>query len=257
MPLTTSIPFYGFIPARYASTRFPGKALAEICGKPMFWHVYTRAKKCKLFKKIYLATDHQLIFQKAQELNIPVILTSSTHKSGTDRILEAAEKLALPSESVIANIQGDEPLINPEMLKELLAPFKNKDIQVTTLAKKISEKDAENPNQVKVVIDKYNFALFFSRSKIPYPRNKSNLFLGHIGLYAYRYTALKKFACLKRGELERIESLEQLRFLENQIPIYIVKTNYTSIGVDTPEDLEEVKQILKKQENINESNVGS
>ncbi len=144
-----------------------------------------------LFQNIILATDHELIAQKAQELNVPVVMTANTHKSGTDRILEAAQKLNIDSKSIVVNIQGDEPLLHPAMLEELLIPFKNPEVNITTLARNITLEEAKNPNVVKVVIDKNNNALYFSRSLIPYPREENKLYLGHIGLYAYRFEYLK------------------------------------------------------------------
>lgn len=245
MSLNNLPPCYAFIPARYGSTRFPGKALADILGKPMFFHVYKQAKKCPLFQNIILATDHELIAQKAQELNVPVVMTANTHKSGTDRILEAAQKLNIDSKSIVVNIQGDEPLLHPAMLEELLIPFKNPEVNITTLARNITLEEAKNPNVVKVVIDKNNNALYFSRSLIPYPREENKLYLGHIGLYAYRFEYLKIFTSLKQSFLEKVEGLEQLRLLENGYKIFVHLTQHSSFGVDTPEDLQKVITLMK------------
>ncbi|MBF0224145.1 MAG: 3-deoxy-manno-octulosonate cytidylyltransferase [Desulfobacterales bacterium] len=244
MNLTPEI--YGIIPARYASTRFEGKPLADILGKPMFWHVYHCSSQCKDIKKIILATDDERIFDAANKFSVPVVMTKKEHPSGTDRILEAAEILKLPLSSVIINIQGDEPALNPEMLNQLISPFKNEETKVSTLARKISKNEAENPNLVKVVFSKSGKALYFSRSMIPFYReSEGNNFYGHIGLYAFRMEYLKKFTELGESSLEKAEKLEQLRLLENDIPITVVITSHISIGVDKPEDLIKVTKILQ------------
>lgn len=247
MSLENLPPCYGFIPARYGSTRFPGKALADILGKPMFFHVYQRAKECPWLKEVFLATDHPLIEKKAKELKVPVILTSNKHPSGTDRILEAAEKIQVESNSIILNIQGDEPLLNPQMLDQLLTPFSQKEIVATTLARPITLEEAKDSNIVKVVCSREGFALYFSRALIPFPREKNTNYLGHIGLYGYKFELLKIFTKLAPSSLEKIECLEQLRLLENGYKIFVNLTNYQSIGVDTPEDLTKVINILQQQ----------
>ena len=232
---------YGIIPARYASTRFPGKPLADIFGKPMFWHVFQRAAQCPELLKIVLATDDRRIYSAAEKLDVPVVMTLPEHPSGTDRVKEAADILDVPANAVVVNIQGDEPAIEPKMLTELIEPFADPGILVTTMAKKISSEDAENPDQVKVVFGENNKALYFSRSLIPYSRDKKKYEIyGHIGLYAFRMKTLKKFVSMPAGRLENMEKLEQLRLLENNIPIHIVLTTYQSIGVDRPEDIEKV-----------------
>lgn len=237
---------YGIIPARYASTRFPGKPLVEIKGKPMFWHVYNQSSKCPAMTKIVLATDDERISSKAHELDVPYVMTRDDHPSGTDRVLEAAEKLNIGEDAVVVNIQGDEPALNPEMLNELIAPFKDENVKVTTLATIIEKEESENPDRVKVTFDKNGKALYFSRSMIPYPRDDQKIiFYGHIGLYAFRMGTLKEFVKLGKSYLETTEKLEQLRLLENGIPIHVVITKHKSIGVDRPEDLNIIKNIIE------------
>ena len=242
-------PCYGIIPARYQSTRFPGKPLADILGRPMFWHVYKRASQCAALASVVLATDDPRIQSAAENWDIPVVMTRADHPSGTDRVLEAAEKLDLAAEAVVVNIQGDEPTLEPAMLTQLVEPFSRPDIQVTTLARKIDARAAGNPDQVKVVFAPDGRTLYFSRSPIPYFRDAHpNKFFGHIGLYALRMPALKKFVTLKQSPLEVTEKLEQLRLLENNIPIHVVVTEHRSISVDRPEDIEAVVKMIKRQE---------
>jgi 3-deoxy-manno-octulosonate cytidylyltransferase (CMP-KDO synthetase) len=238
--------YFGIIPARYASKRFPGKPLAHINGKPMIWHVYNRACLCKDLDQVAVATDDLRIEQAAGGLGIPVVMTRSDHISGTDRVLEAAIKLNAPEDSVVVNIQGDEPALHPDMISELVRPFADPAIQVTTLARRIDETSARSSDVVKVVLDRNGNALYFSRAAIPFPReNESSLFYGHIGLYAFRFNTLEKFVSLSPGKLETIEKLEQLRLLENGIPIRVVVTSHISFGVDRPEDIEKVKSLLE------------
>ncbi len=232
---------YGIIPARYASTRFPAKPLADILGKPMFWHVFKRAAQCPELLKTVLATDDTRIYSAAEELDVPVVMTRPDHPSGTDRVMEAADLLDLPGDAVVVNIQGDEPAMEAKMLTELVEPFSDSEILVTTMAKKIRGEDVKNPDQVKVVFGENNRALYFSRSIIPYARDDEKPeFYGHIGLYAFRMKTLKRFVSMPAGRLENTEKLEQLRLLENNIPIHIVVTDYQSIGVDRPEDIKKV-----------------
>lgn len=238
---------YGIIPARYGSTRFPGKPLVDISGKPMFFHVYDRAIKCPDLSKTVVATDDERIYSAAKALDVPVVMTRKEHPSGTDRVFEAALILNLPEDAIIVNIQGDEPLLEPAMLTELVGPFVSQDIEVTTLARKIGQNEAANINQVKVVFSKTGRALYFSRSPIPCHRDvQDGIFFGHIGLYAFRMNALKKFVSLGPGRLETAEKLEQLRLLENDIPIHVVLTKHKSIGVDCPEDIKTICKILDK-----------
>lgn len=243
---------YGIIPARYASSRFPGKPLARILGKPMFWHVFKRASQCPKLLKIVLATDDTMIYSTAKKLDVPVVMTRPDHHSGTDRVMEAAAILNLPEDAVVVNIQGDEPAIEPKMLAELVKPFTDPDILVTTMAKKICSEDAENSDQVKVVFGKDYKALYFSRAFIPFSRDGGgHEIYGHIGLYAFRMKTLKKFVSMPTGRLENIEKLEQLRLLENDIPIHIVITDYQSIGVDRPEDIPAVEALLAPKPLLN------
>lgn len=239
---------YGIIPARYASKRFEGKPLAIIQGKPMFWHVYSQACRCSELAEIVLATDDDRIFNAAENLKVPVIMTGSDHVSGTDRVLEAAVKIGVPEDAVVINIQGDEPALEPEMLSQLLQSFASPEVMVSTLARKIDARDAINPDRVKVVFAKDGRALYFSRSLIPYCREgKNGTYFGHIGLYAFRMHVLKKVISLGPGNLEKIEHLEQLRLLENGISIHVVITEHESLGVDRPEDLEIVNRLLSSK----------
>ena len=239
---------YGIIPARYESKRFPGKPLAEIHGKPMFWHVYQRARQCPDFSRIVLATDDRRIENSAHDLGVPVVMTASDHPSGTDRVLEAAEIINVPQKAVVVNIQGDEPALEPAMLTELLTPFRASGISVTTLAREISVEEAQNPDRVKVVFAPNGQALYFSRCPIPYPHSGQKLsYYVHIGIYAFRMNSLRQFVSLDQSLLEITEKLEQLRLLENNIPIQVVLTEYQSIGVDRPEDIDIVSKIMVEQ----------
>ncbi len=238
----------GIIPARYGSSRFPGKPLAMILNKPMFLHVYERAMQCKRLHKVVLATDHDEIYNRAKEFNVPVVMTANTHNSGTDRVYEAAIRLGISKKDIIVNIQGDEPILDPKMIDELIECFSVPMVQVATLARKICFEDAVNPNVVKVVLDNSSFAMYFSRSPIPYfISDLKGEFLGHIGMYAYTFNALERFIQFPQSLLEKVERLEQLRFLQNQIPIFVKRTESFSYGVDTPEDLAKVEKILRKE----------
>ncbi len=243
-------PCHGIIPARWGSTRFPGKPLADIQGKPMFWHVFTRALRCEKLESVTIATDDRRIADAAETLNIPVVMTRSDHESGTDRVKEAADILRFPEDSVVVNIQGDEPLLDPVMLLELTGPFTNPGIMATTLVHKLDEREAKNPDRVKVVFAGDGRALYFSRAAVPYFRNgeTGRFYYGHIGLYAFRKNVLDRFVALSPGRLEQFEKLEQLRLLENNLPIHVVHTESKSLSVDRPEDLEVV---LKRLETTN------
>ena len=239
---------YGIIPSRYGSRRFEGKPLAMILGKPMFWHVYTRASRCPEIARVVLATDDDRIASAAKEHGVPFAMTRSDHVSGTDRVLEAAESIGVPDNAVVVNIQGDEPALEPDMLSDLLAPFSSTDTMVTTLARKIDETEARNYDRVKVVFGFDGNALYFSRTPIPYHRDeKDGAYFVHIGLYAFRMSVLRSFVQLGPSRLEGIEKLEQLRLLENGIPIRVVETSHESIGVDRPEDIEIVSRILSSR----------
>ena len=240
---------YGIIPARYQSSRFPGKALAEIAGRPMLWHVFNQARQCPELSSVVLATDDERIRSVAEKHEIPVVMTRADHPSGTDRVLEAATKMNLPVDAVVVNIQGDEPALEPAMLAELVRPFSQSEVMVTTLARKIDAREAASPDQVKVVLAQNSTALYFSRSPIPFHRDAPNeTYYGHIGLYAFRMPALEKFVSLDQSRLEVTEKLEQLRLLENNIPLHIVLTEHQSIGVDRPEDIQIVEEIILEKE---------
>lgn len=240
------------IPARYASTRLNGKPLLHIDGKPMIQWVYERAKKAKLTNDVIAATDDRRVFDAVRYFGGKAVMTSTEHRTGTDRIAEAAGGLNV---DIIVNVQGDEPLIEPEMIDAAIRPLKNdSEIVVSTLKTKIKdEKELNNPNVVKVVADKNDFALYFSRLPIPYVRDgeqwpvaggqKNSIHFKHIGLYVYKKDFLLEFARMKPTPLEEAEKLEQLRVLENGYKIKVVETKYDSIGVDTEEDLERVRKI--------------
>ncbi len=240
----------GVIPARYGSKRFPGKPLADISGKPMIQHVWEKASQAKTLEKVIIATDDERILKKAREFGAEAVLTSPSLSSGTERVAEAAKDLDV---DIVANIQGDEPLIEPQAIDEAIKSLvDNPKIPMATLAYKIAKKEEiEDPNVVKVVFDKDNFALYFSRSLIPYsklqdPRSRITAYK-HLGLYSYRKNFLLEFAQMKPTPLEKIEGLEQLRVLENGYRIKVVETECDSIGVDTPEDLEKVKAMIKRE----------
>lgn len=239
---------YGIIPARYESTRFPGKPLAEILGKPMFWHVYDRARQCPELSEVMLATDDERIESAAKALNVPVVMTRDDHPSGTDRVLEAAMILQVPEKAVVVNIQGDEPTLEPEMLTRLVQPFASPQIQVTTLARRIDRSQSESPDQVNVVFSRSGKGLYFSRSLIPYPGEGGTTgYYQHVGLYAYRLEILKRFVALGPSPLEITEKLEMLRLIENDIPIQVEITKHESVSVDRPEDIDVVERILTEK----------
>jgi 3-deoxy-manno-octulosonate cytidylyltransferase (CMP-KDO synthetase) len=243
--MTTPPGCCGIIPARYGSTRFPGKPLAEILGKPMFWHVYDRAKQCPELSEVILATDDERIEAAARALDVPVVMTRSDHPSGTDRVLEAAQMLKVHDEAVVLNIQGDEPTLHPDMLTTVLSPFASNDIQVATLAKRISRMESEGPNRVNVVLSKSGKGLYFSRTMIPHAvEGEEGIYYEHVGLYAFRMRMLRKFVTLGPSPLELIEKLEMLRLIENDIPIQVEITEHASMCVDYPEDVEIAERIL-------------
>lgn len=238
---------YGVIPARYASSRFPGKPLADIGGRPMFCHVYQRAMESGVFKSVLLATDDERIVQAASTYAVPCVMTRRDHPSGTDRVFEAVATLNVQADGVVVNIQGDEPALDPHLLVELVEPFSDPAVRMTTVAVPISAASVLSPNQVKVVLDASGNALYFSRAGIPFYRDapgEAPSWLGHVGLYAFRRETLAQFVALPPSRLECIEKLEQLRCLENGIPIRVVISSCTSHGVDTPEDLEIVREHL-------------
>ena len=234
------------IPARYASTRLPGKPLADIVGKPMIQHVYERSAQATIPQQVVVATDDEKVFQAVQQFGGKVVITSSEHQTGTDRLAEVASKYA--EVDVIINVQGDEPLIDPKVIDELAQEFLNDTaLQMATVMSIMDSEDYQNPNAVKVVTDLNNNALYFSRSLLPYPRvaGKANVYK-HIGIYAYKKDFLLKFAKLEPTPLEQSESLEQLRALENGYKIKMIKTKSKFIGVDSIEDLQTVNELLRK-----------
>lgn len=243
-------PCHGIIPARWGSTRFPGKPLADIRGKPMLWHVFTRAARCPEMDSVTIATDDFRIAEAAEKHHIPAIMTGSHHQSGTDRVKEAADLLKIPDDAIVVNIQGDEPLLEPAMLSGLIRPFQNRQTMVTTLAHQPEDAAtaASDPDRVKVVLAADGRALYFSRAAVPYPRDRKTgpFYHVHIGLYAFRKRVLDRFTALSPGRLEQIERLEQLRLLENNIAIHVSITGFKSISVDRPEDLEAVSAILDR-----------
>jgi 3-deoxy-manno-octulosonate cytidylyltransferase (CMP-KDO synthetase) len=234
------------IPARYASTRLPGKALADLDGRTMIEHVYRRASASKVVSQVIVATDDLRIATRVNDFGGRVRLTKATHETGTDRLAEVAATL---DADIIVNVQGDEPLIDPQAIGELVAPFANDStVQMTTLYRRIHDaSELNNPNVTKVVLDRGGFALYFSRAPIPHlrdPRGGWPPLYRHIGLYAYRRGALLVLAALEPTPLERAEALEQLRALEHGIRIKAVETRYESFEVNTPEDLEQVRRLL-------------
>lgn len=232
------------IPARYSSSRLPGKPLKDICGKTMVQRVYEQVKKVSLVDKVIVATDDQRIFNEVKSFKGNVIMTSKDHKTGTDRLAEVAAKIET---DIIVNVQGDEPLINPSVIKSAIDPLlTDESLKMSTLKHLIKdEEEINNPNVVKVIIDKNSNAIYFSRSKIPYARNSQNFnYYKHIGLYVYRKKFLLRFAEMESTPLEVQESLEQLRVIENGYKIKVIETEYDSIGVDTEEDLDNVRNIL-------------
>ncbi|MCL2097318.1 MAG: 3-deoxy-manno-octulosonate cytidylyltransferase [Bacteroidales bacterium] len=238
--------FIGIIPARYASSRFPGKPLADINGKPMIQRVYEQAAKA--LPLVYVATDDARIVECVENFNGNVVLTATTHRSGTDRCAEAIAKIQLDRKinfDVVINIQGDEPFIDPLQIHQLVSCFDTPEVQIATLIKRFSkEEDIFNPNAPKVVVSRGGEALYFSRSPIPYLRDAErsewtakHVFYKHVGLYAYRTDILKILSNLAPGALEVAESLEQLRWLENGYHIKVAETECETQAVDTPEDL--------------------
>ncbi len=228
------------IPARFASTRFPGKPLVDIDGMSMIQRVYVQAKKVTAFNMVIVATDDERIYNHVRSFGGDVMMTSPLHVSGTDRIGEVCRNIA-DQPDVIVNIQGDEPFIQPEQLMLLLSAFDNHSTEIATLVKKIEQaEEIENPNVVKAVFSTHHKALYFSRSVVPFPRNIKTDYYKHIGIYAYREAILHQLTQLSPTPLEQSESLEQLRWLENGFSITVVPTTIDTIGIDTPDDLKKI-----------------
>jgi len=238
------------IPARLASTRLPLKVLREIAGKTMLARVYEAVRGCPGLTRVIVATDSREILDACTQQGWEAQMTSTAHRSGTDRVHEVAGRV---SADVYVNVQGDEPLLRPEHLSVLLDLMKGEHIQVGTVKTPCSTADVTNPNAVKVVTDLSGRALYFSRATIPHDRDrtpesqKEVRYFKHLGLYAYHKPALDRFCSLPQSALERSERLEQLRFLENGIAIHVAETPYDTIGVDTEDDLRRVEQILRKK----------
>ena len=235
----------GVIPARYASSRFPGKPLVDIQGKTMIQRVYEQAMKAKSLSKVIVATDDERIFNHVKSFKGEVMMTSDVHQSGTDRCAEVINQLSSEAFDAVVNIQGDEPFIDPSQIDSVVEVLKKEQFMIATLVKRVhTEGVIHNPNIVKAVFSSEGKALYFSRSPIPYLRNtptdewlSKGEFYKHIGLYAYKSSVLKEIALLPPSRLEQLESLEQLRWLENGYAIGIAETDLETIGIDTPEDL--------------------
>ncbi len=242
----------GLIPARYSSTRFPGKPLAVINGKTMIQRVYEQAKSSKMLSDVIVATDDERIQEHVKNFGGKVIMTSAEHKSGTERCNEVIQHLS-DKYDIAVNIQGDEPYISQAQIDKVVSCFENKNVQIATLSKKItSQEELFNVNTVKVITDKNHKAVYFSRHPIPYYKDKPEDewctaadYYKHIGIYAYRVQILKAIVKLTPSHLEIAESLEQLRWIENGFNIFVEHTDIESISVDTPEDLLKIEKIFK------------
>jgi 3-deoxy-manno-octulosonate cytidylyltransferase (CMP-KDO synthetase) len=239
----------GIIPARWGSSRFPGKPLRGIASKPLVQHVWERCAEARCFDQIIIATDDMRIAEVCFAFGAEISLTSTEHQSGTDRIAEVAKKLR--NASLIFNVQGDEPLIDPSLLRRLVRRLKReKEIGIITAAVPISPEASHNEHQVKVVFDLRGDALYFSRSRIPFSRTaQQTRYYKHLGIYGYRRRALLAFVKWKPGLLEQTERLEQLRALENGLKIRVIVSESDSIGVDTPEDAAEVERLILSRSN--------
>ena len=237
------------IPARYGATRFPAKLMQDLCGKPVIVHTYQRVADTNLFDQVYVVTDDDRIENAIHEVGGKVIRSQKEHNSGSDRLAEASKNLEV---DIIVNVQGDEPFTDKENLQKVIDIFANdsqQNIAVASLMERITHPDdIANPNNVKVVVNKFNEALYFSRSVIPFPRDTNTKvpYYKHIGIYAYRKDALQQFTQLPPSLLEETEKLEQLRYLENGFKIRLAVTDIPTIGIDTPEDLEKARKRLSK-----------
>ncbi len=237
----------GVIPARYASSRFPGKALATLAGKSMIQHVYERVVMAKYLDAVVVATDDERIEKEARSFGAPVRMTRADHLSGTDRVAEVA---SADNADIVVNVQGDEPLIDPSAIDAAILPMIDEpSIQMVTLSKRIEDPaEINDPNVVKVITDRFQNALYFSRSAIPHVRigGAGPVFFKHTGLYVYRRAFLLRFPDLVVGPLEEAERLEQLRVLENGFKIRVVETEYESFGIDTPEDMARARYLFEQ-----------
>lgn len=237
----------GIIPARYGSTRFEGKLLADLCGKPVIQHTWENAKKSKSIEDLIIATDDKRIYNSVKGFGAKAIYTSKAHRSGSDRLTEVVSTI---DTKVVVNIQADEPFIHSTMIDDVVGPLlKDKSIHMATLCHKIKdEHDLLDPNVVKVVMDRKGFALYFSRAPIPYTSRFETGAISHykhIGLYAYTKDFLFTFKSLPQSKLEKIERLEQLRVIENGYRVKVIETRFDTIGIDTPEDLQKAIELIK------------
>ncbi len=236
------------IPSRYESSRFNGKPLADICGKPMIQHVYDAAIRSKVIDQVVVATDDRRIYDAVLGFGGQALMTSEKHRSGTDRTLEAARHLRLSGRDIVINVQGDQPMMNPRCMEQVIAPLEEEpDLVMSTLAFPIVDPlEFTGPKDVKVVMNQKGDALYFSRAPIPYDRDGSDDFISykHLGIYAYRYHFLEVFSKLQTGYLENLEKLEQLRALEHGHTIRVVVTSYDSPEVDLPEDIQRIETLL-------------
>lgn len=235
------------IPARYASTRFPAKLMHDLCGKTVIQRTYEAAIQTQLFDDVFVVTDSEIIYNEIVSQGGKAVMSINEHESGSDRIAEAVANLEV---DVVVNVQGDEPFLDVDSLQKLIHVFKEdtaRQVDLASLYFEIQDQETiDNPNNVKVVVDQQQFALYFSRSVIPYPRSidPSLRYFQHIGIYAFRKEALLAFSCLPMKSLEASEKLEQLRYLEYGKRIKMVETNHKSIGIDTPEDLEKARNFM-------------
>ncbi|RJR27699.1 MAG: 3-deoxy-manno-octulosonate cytidylyltransferase [Desulfobacteraceae bacterium] len=236
------------IPSRYGSSRFPGKPLATIAGKPMIRHVYERAKGCRELTDVYVATDDQRIIRCVEEFGGKAIMTQGVHPSGTDRVREAASVLGLEEGDLVVNIQGDQPAFNSSSISLLLEPLlKDGTISMSTLMFHLeNESHALDPNNVKVISDRDGFAIYFSRSPVPYYRDAVNrkVYYKHLGFYAFRMQFLSLFSALPQGVLEQAEKLEQLRALEYGYRIKVIESRWDSPEVDVPSDIKKIEHLI-------------
>jgi 3-deoxy-manno-octulosonate cytidylyltransferase (CMP-KDO synthetase) len=237
------------IPARLGSTRLPRKVLHEIAGKPMIGHVYEAAKRSPLLQDVIIATDSEEVVKVAQDHGWKAEMTSGLHRSGTDRVNEIAQRIHA---DVYVNLQGDEPLARPEHFEALLRPMVRNEVLVSTIKTPCPRQDVANPNAVKVVADKNGRALYFSRATIPFDRDHRGGidYFKHLGFYAYRKSALERFCRWPESSLEAAERLEQLRFLENGIDIYVEETPFDTVGVDSKADLDHVEEMLRNRDSM-------
>lgn len=251
MAATARFKVLAVIPARLKSTRFPGKVIAPLAGKPLIAHTYARTVQADLVSETVVAADDEAIVEALRPFGIPVVMTRSDHLSGTDRIAEIAEN---SDAQVIVNVQGDEPLIEPKVIDDTVRPLLlERTVQMATARRKLTRlEDVQNPNVVKVVCDRNGHALYFSRCSIPHIRDQADqaearsCYWQHIGIYAYRRAFLLRYAKMPPTPLEHLEKLEQLRVLEHGFSIAVVDSDYLSLGVDSPEDLEQVRAVLER-----------